>query len=128
MRRILTLLHLLPELWRKLWSKPITVRYPFGEMELPSYYRGRVVVDPDLCRGCGLCARDCPAAALELEREGRDRYKLIYHPARCAYCGQCEESCPTDALTLINEFEKATPEQDSLTCVLVDRDEDSSSD
>ncbi len=127
MPRILSLLHLLPQLCETLRSKPITVRYPFGEMELPSYYRGRVVVDPDLCRGCGLCARDCPASALELQREGRDKYRLIYHPARCAYCGQCEESCPTDALTLTNEFAKATPQQDTLTHILVDRDEEPSS-
>lgn len=128
MPRILSLLHLLPQLFRTLCSKRTTVRYPFGEMELPSYFRGRVVVDPDLCRGCGLCARDCPASALELEREGRDRYKLTYYPARCAYCGQCEESCPTDALSLINQYTEATPEQDTLTRILVDRDEDSSQD
>ncbi|MFP3896974.1 MAG: 4Fe-4S binding protein [Anaerolineales bacterium] len=128
MPRILSLLHLLPQLCRTLRSEPITVRFPFGEMELPSYYRGQVVVDPDLCRGCGLCARDCPAAALELQREGRDKYRLVYYPARCAYCGQCEESCPADALTLINEYEKATPQQDTPARILVDRDEDSSTD
>lgn len=128
MPRILSLLHLLPQLCDTLRSEPITIRYPFGKMELPSYYRGRVmVVDPDLCQGCGLCARDCPASALELQREGRERYKLIYYPARCAYCGQCEESCPADALTLINEFEEATPQQDTLVRVLVKREENTSS-
>ena len=124
MSRFHSLVYLLPELWRTLFTQPITVRYPFGPLELPPYFRGRVTIEPALCTGCGLCVRDCPAFALELERESRYKFKIIYYPDRCAYCGQCETSCQFGAVTLINQFIHATPDCDSLVQVIVERDDD----
>jgi len=122
--RFRSLIYLLPQLWRAFFRRPITLRYPFEPLSLPSYYRGRVVAEENLCRGCGLCASDCPAAALELERESRDRFTLIYHPDRCVYCGQCEMTCRFGAIRLTNAFEDATPDRDTLVHVLVERGED----
>jgi len=122
MARSRPLFYLLPELWHSLVSQPCTVGYPFEPAVLPAGFRGRVVVDPDKCKGCGLCVRDCPAFALELQRESRDKYKLIYYPDRCAYCGQCEISCHADAISLQNDFVHAIPERDTLKVVLVDHD------
>lgn len=124
MSRFHSLVYLLPELWRTLFTQPITVRYPFGPLELPPYFRGRVTIEPALCTGCGLCVRDCPAFALELERESRNKFKIIHYPDRCAYCGQCETSCQFGAVTLINQFIHATPDCDSLVQVIVERDDD----
>ncbi len=42
MSRLHSLVYLLPELWRTLFTRPITVRYPFGPLELPPYFRGKV--------------------------------------------------------------------------------------
>jgi formate hydrogenlyase subunit 6/NADH:ubiquinone oxidoreductase subunit I len=83
-------------------------------MELPRSFRGKVSVDPELCRGCGLCVRDCPAVALELEKESREQYRLIYHADRCAFCGQCELSCPFGAITLSNDLTPAAGSRDPL--------------
>ena len=114
--------YLLPELWQSLTCRPITVSLPEALVSLPSSFRGRVVVvDSEACRGCGLCARDCPAEALELERVSREEYRLVYHPDRCAYCGQCADSCPHDVLDLTNEYTEPTFDRDSLTEVLVDQ-------
>ena len=124
MSRFHSLVYLLPELWRTLFTQPITVRYPFGPLELPPYFRGRVTIEPALCTGCGLCVRDCPAFALELERESRNKFKIIHYPDRCAYCGQCETSCQFGAVTLINQFIRATSDCDSLVQVIVERDDD----
>ena len=112
---------LLPQLARALLTRPITIRYPFAPVELSPYFRGKVVVDAALCRGCGLCARDCPAAALALERQGRDAFKLVHYPDRCANCGQCETSCTFGAIKQVNEFVHAAPEREALTEVMVDR-------
>jgi formate hydrogenlyase subunit 6/NADH:ubiquinone oxidoreductase subunit I len=138
MSRLHSLIYLLPQLWRTLFTQPITVGYPFAPLELPPYSRGRVVIDIDLCRGCGLCVRDCPAFALEMEREsdalsplvlssstsltvnsaegskGRDKFRLIYYPDRCAYCGQCQDVCRYEAIWLTSEYLPAAADRDAL--------------
>ena len=138
MTRLHSLVYLLPQLWRTLFTRPITVRYPFGPLELPPYFRGRVVIDIDLCRGCGLCVRDCPAFALELEREsdtlsplvlshalskvegkaegskGHDKFRLIHYRDRCAYCGQCQDVCRYQAIWLTSEYVPAAADRDTL--------------
>ena len=116
-----TLAYLLPQLGRALVTRPETVKFPFAPPVIPKGYRGRVQIHPEKCRGCGLCVRDCPAFALELEREDRNTFKLIYHPERCAYCGQCEVSCTFGAIYQSNEFVRGTDDLSQLVVTLVDR-------
>ena len=123
MFRLHSLFYLLPELWRTLFTQPITIGFPFRPLELPPYFQGKVIVNPARCTGCGLCVRDCPAFALKLERESRDKFKIIYYPDLCAYCGQCETSCRFEAVTLINEFIRVTPDRDTLMQAIVERGE-----
>ena len=99
-------LYLLPHLLRALLRKPATVSYPRGPLELPAAYRGRLVLDIDACRGCGLCARDCPAEALQIERLGRQSFRIVHYYDRCANCGQCVLSCGRDAIHLEPSFER----------------------
>ena len=120
-RLIKSLAHLLPELARTLFGGRVTVRFPFAPLELPACFRGKVVIQPELCAGCGLCARDCPAFALELVRESREQFRLIHYYDRCAYCGQCEDSCHQSAIVLVNEFVQATSRRDVLAQVAVER-------
>jgi formate hydrogenlyase subunit 6/NADH:ubiquinone oxidoreductase subunit I len=122
MFRLRSLFSLVPQLWNTLRSRPITVRYPFEPLELPPYFRGRVVSEPENCRGCGLCVRDCPANGLILERKpGKKGFRLVHYPDRCAYCGQCEDNCPSDAIRLTNEYAPATTDRAELVHVLVER-------
>jgi len=122
MSRLHSLVYLLPELWRTLLTRPITVSFPFGPLELPPYFRGKVTIAPALCRGCGLCERDCPASALQLERESLAKFRLLHYHDRCAYCGQCEISCKYGAIALTNEFVSAAPQRDKLWQVMVEQD------
>jgi len=115
------LAHLLPESLRTFFGARSTVRFPFEPLDLPGYYRGKVVIDAALCVGCGACVRDCPAFGLELEKESRETYRLVYYQDRCAYCGQCEESCPKDAIRLVAEFAGVEEERDEMTKVLVEK-------
>lgn len=124
MSRLKSLIYLLPQLWETLRKKVSTVGYPFGPMELPANFRGRVRIEPDRCRGCGACVRDCPAFGLELEKESRDEFRLIHYPRRCICCGQCEDSCRFDAIRLTNEFVEPTIGERPLPEVLVDRKPD----
>ncbi len=115
---------LLLELVRTLLKRRITVRYPYGPLELPEGYRGLVTADPDLCRGCGSCVRDCPANALELEHGERGSFRLVLYPERCAYCGQCETSCRFGSIRLTNAFKPGAAAKEDLITVLVRHDAD----
>jgi formate hydrogenlyase subunit 6/NADH:ubiquinone oxidoreductase subunit I len=105
-------------------NRPDTVAYPFGALELPEGYRGAIVINPDLCTGCGLCVRDCPTGALKLEKKSRDEFKLIHYPARCAYCSQCESSCVRRAIRHSNALVRATADPQELVVVLKEKTED----
>ncbi len=57
-----------------------------------------VVIEEDLCKGCGLCVDACPKKILEID--GEKRNKGGYHPVRitsqeeCISCALCAEVCP----------------------------------
>jgi len=116
--------HLLWEIIRTSLHGPETVRYPFGDIEMQSGLRGKLVMDPELCIGCGLCVRDCPGFALVLEKQDRHNFKLIYTSARCAFCGLCEMVCQKSAIRLVNEFVPAVINKDALIEVLVNKEVD----
>lgn len=119
--RLRSLVYMLPQIVRTLRAPSRTVRFPFGPAEIPEGYRGLVRIRADLCRGCSACVRDCPAFALELQRENRETFRLTYYPDRCAYCGQCELSCPFGAIYQQNECASSTKKLAELETVLVDR-------
>lgn len=55
----------------------------------------RYEIDPDLCRKCGLCARNCPVSAIS-GRVGKE----IFHidPEKCIKCGNCFNACHFNAI------------------------------
>ena len=60
--------------------------------EAPS---GRPVQDPDKCVYCALCAKNCPAGAIEVDRAAKS-WKL--DAENCVGCGSCVSSCPKQCL------------------------------
>ena len=51
-------------------------------------------IDPEICKGCSKCARNCPAGAIE------GVLKSPYHinQEKCIKCGACMEQCPFKAI------------------------------
>ncbi|MHB1355092.1 MAG: 4Fe-4S binding protein [Anaerolineae bacterium] len=114
MPRGLSYFYLLPHLIKSLCQKPITIAYPHGDLDLPEGYRGTMVVDISLCGGCGLCARDCPANALEVERSSNKGVRVVLYNDRCISCGQCALVCKRNAVQLTSAYRSAEVDRTSL--------------
>lgn len=52
-------------------------------------------VDADKCKGCTLCARNCPASAIS----GEVKTAHVIDNAKCIKCGACIDSCKFKAIT-----------------------------
>jgi NADH-quinone oxidoreductase subunit I len=93
-----------------------TMQYPEERFDPPASYRGRpVLVQEDdggeRCVACGLCARVCPALAIEVRAAETDLEKERYpqkfeiNMLRCIFCGFCEEVCPEEAIVMSKDYE-----------------------
>ena len=57
---------------------------------------GKIVIDTERCKGCGLCVTMCPKKSIEISEESN---KNGYFPAQatnanCTGCGRCAIVCP----------------------------------
>jgi NADH-quinone oxidoreductase subunit I len=103
------------------FKKNNTLRYPEVTKEFAPVYRGHHVLKRDEqgrenCTACGLCAVACPAEAITMEAEERNRgeehlykeekYAAVYeiNMLRCIFCGLCEEACPKEAIFLTDRI------------------------
>ncbi len=64
------------------------------------YLTKKVHIDKKICRGCGKCAKHCPAKAITV-----DGGKAHIAQNKCIRCYCCQELCPFDAV----RFKKSLP-------------------
>jgi len=50
------------------------------------------------CRGCGTCAKWCPAEAIEIPEAPGSRKKALINYDICIGCGECFAVCPAEAI------------------------------
>ena len=55
----------------------------------------KYVIIPDKCRGCTLCARNCPVNAIS----GTVKNPHVIDQSKCIKCGLCQSNCKFDAIT-----------------------------
>lgn len=55
----------------------------------------KITIDPEKCKGCGLCQKGCPVQAIE----GEARETRIINQDKCIKCGTCLVSCPFHAIS-----------------------------
>jgi len=52
------------------------------------------VIDPEKCKGCGKCRKNCPMEAIE----GSAKKPHVIDAAKCINCGACIQNCPFGAI------------------------------
>ena len=81
---------------------------------MASQARGKVTINTEECKGCGLCVESCPPKCLELE-EFLNAYGV--HPAHytgedCTGCGICFYCCPEPGAIAVYRREVANKSAD----------------
>ncbi|MBR4063508.1 MAG: 4Fe-4S binding protein [Clostridia bacterium] len=54
----------------------------------------RIYIDPELCKGCSKCARQCPVEAIS----GKVKEPFSIDLEKCIRCGSCISTCPFGAI------------------------------
>ncbi len=57
----------------------------------------RFTIQPDVCTGCGLCLRECPAGAIS----GEKKEPYVIDQELCTHCRICYDVCPVGAIEIV---------------------------
>jgi NADH-quinone oxidoreductase subunit I len=100
---------------KQVFRPKFTRQYPEERFNPQPSFRGRPVLveenGVERCVACGLCARVCPALAIEVQGDetllAKERYPVRFeiNMLRCIFCGFCEEVCPEEAIVMSDEYE-----------------------
>lgn len=109
---------MLGDVLKSVYQKAATERYPFVRYDTPARLRGKLLWERANCTGCSLCAKDCPADALEIitiDRKAK-RFVVKYYTDRCTFCAQCVFSCRQGCMNLSDDtWELAALTRDGFT-------------
>lgn len=94
-----------------LFSRNVTVQYPYERIAFAPRYRGIHEFEAEKCIACNMCAKSCPVDCIYIDASAPRkfdkktelasggellRYAIDYQ--KCMFCGLCTEPCPTDCI------------------------------
>lgn len=100
-----TLPHFLPERRGRLLLALSNLGEP-EDIMIDTRLFGHVIIDPEKCTSCQMCATFCPTEAIRkfgdaaTAAETGKPFGIDHYTGRCVQCHCCEDICPTSALTL----------------------------
>ena len=100
-----TLPHFLPERRGRLLLALSNLGEP-EDIMIDTRLFGHVIIDPEKCTSCQMCATFCPTEAIRkfgdaaAAAETGKPFGIDHYTGRCVQCRCCEDICPTGALTL----------------------------
>ncbi len=100
-----TLPHFLPERRGRLLLALSNLGEP-EDIMIDTRLFGHVIIDPEKCTSCQMCATFCPTEAIRkfgdaaTAAETGKPFGIDHYTGRCVQCHCCEDICPTGALTL----------------------------
>ncbi len=85
----------------------------------------KLICDLDTCIYCGLCAKNCPCDALEVDR--KEKVWKVDDDA-CVKCGACVDKCPKKCLTIGDPSAAAAKKEDAVDDKAEEKAEDKAAD
>ena len=103
-----------------MFTKPTTVQYPDEELTIYEGYRGIHEYDELTCIACEMCAKNCPAACIDIRYQGKGKKALILKYTvdytKCLFCNLCVEACPTKCLEMSKTYSRVS--YDRTGCIV----------
>ena len=68
--------------------------------------KGMIVIDQELCKGCGYCVDACPFGIIVIKEKFNERGVFpasAEQPDRCTGCAMCAHMCPEIAIEVFRE-------------------------
>lgn len=65
--------------------------------------KGRIVIDAELCKGCGNCIEACPMKVIAMTKQFNKVGYFIakpVEPGKCTGCAICANMCPEVAIVV----------------------------
>ncbi len=94
-----------------------TTRFPFESHTPFENFRGKPVVNEELCVGCQACANVCPPGAITFSDDKNTGQRTIKRDyGKCIFCGQCQDHCITGGGVKLSDkiFDLSTFDRSSL--------------